>query len=48
MKVPSVTAANTAQFKILYEEVEYKNETVVFYYKIYSTMSSIYPIYGPS
>jgi len=28
--------------------VTYTNETVVFYYKTYSSLSSIYPIYGPS
>lgn len=48
IKVPAVSAAIIAQFKILYEDVIYKNETVVFYYKSYSSMSSIYPIYGPS
>jgi hypothetical protein len=48
MKVPPVSAPNIAQFMILYEDVLYKNETVVFYYKTYSTLSSISPIYGPS
>jgi hypothetical protein len=48
MKVPSVSAPIITQFKILFEDVLYKNETVVFYYKSYSSLSSIYPIYGPS
>lgn len=46
--VPAVTAPKTVQFYIEFEDITYTNETIVYYYKSYSSLTSIYPNTGPS
>lgn len=48
IRMPAVDTNKTVQIYIIYQDITYTNETVVFYYKTYSSLSKIYPIYGPT
>jgi IPT/TIG domain len=48
VKVPPSSTEKEVSVFIKYDEVVYKNETVKFYYKRYSSLATITPNYGPS
>ncbi len=46
--VPAVSSPRAVQFYIEYEDIIYTNETIMYYYKSYSGLTSFYPRTGPS
>jgi IPT/TIG domain len=46
--VPPVTTVQIVQMYLTYDGVTYTNETVLYYYKTYSELHTIWPNYGPT